>query len=309
MKRWKTILAGAMTMMMSVSGFVLMPMQAYAQVHTDGSVSLNPHIESSVPDERWQEAYEAGQKTDWSEIVKNAENKAKYVYYMGGVDDTDEYERSLAMESGQSFTGTYLQCNDFLDYYYDEYLLDSVNYRPMQLKIQGAGKSGDEDLYTITPISPHTPNQEQLVEDVIAYYGIRTYDDPIQTIEETYRRVHEKTKYETYQGSDYYSVEQTLQQGAGTCDQISRIARILLCAEGIPTKHCSGYRSLTHYGFHCWDECWLDGKWQVVDFSWEPEYGTDDVSYIFQDKTVFDYVETLPLNTMYTNAVRPAAVY
>lgn len=72
----------------------------------------------------------------------------------------------------------------------------------------------------------------------------------------------------------YYAPEldPTLQTKMGVCFDISSLLAGMLRYEGIPTRLVMGYTKATGKTYHAWNEAFIDGKWVVIDATYDAEY-------------------------------------
>lgn len=110
--------------------------------------------------------------------------------------------------------------------------------------------------------SSSSDSRESIANLIINTYGVSASSDTFQTVRDTCARVRAKMKF-SYGYIDT-STATSVRNGQGVCVQYSRIAYVLLNAEGIPTKMVGGKGPTG--ADHAWNQCYINGSWYTVDF-------------------------------------------
>lgn len=94
-----------------------------------------------------------------------------------------------------------------------------------------------------------------------------------ERIETIYNYIVENTKYDYNKidglPDDYVpEIEEILKDKKGICYDYSSLFAGMLRSQGIPTKLVKGYKNDLK-GYHAWNEVLLDGKWVVIDTTYD----------------------------------------
>lgn len=83
------------------------------------------------------------------------------------------------------------------------------------------------------------------------------------------------------------SIDSTIETKTGICHDYSVLTAAMLRSVDIPTKLIMGYKSdITSY--HAWNEVYLNGKWEIIDTTYDSAYAEKTVS-INMIKNISDY--------------------
>ena len=66
------------------------------------------------------------------------------------------------------------------------------------------------------------------------------------------------------------SIEDTFSSGRGICYDFAALFASMLRSQGVPAKLVMGYTP-NAVGYHAWNEVYVDGKWIVVDITYDSQ--------------------------------------
>lgn len=281
MRRTVTILT-ALTVMVSA----FLPVQA-------AETSLSEENADEILAGTAADAYPFVTGTGSAEETAGSASQSAAIYAVSGANQSSYFTVCQALDAGQSYTTSSREdAAALLSYYNDYYDLESSNCGAAALSVLTKRQEDDSLLYTIETNTKDASYQEEVADAVIAAFGIETLGSARETIEATYERVEEKLDY-SYTGARF-RLTQSIETGLAVCDQYSKIAAILLNAEGVPTMVVHGrLYSDDESGSHAWNRCLVDGSWITVDFSSESgifQTPTDGLYIREDDKDLVDYM-------------------
>lgn len=105
--------------------------------------------------------------------------------------------------------------------------------------------------------------REATANQIINKFGVAASSDTFQTVRDTCARVRSKMTFDL--GWVDATTTSAVANGRGVCIHYAAIAKVLLNAEGIPTRTVIGYGP-TGNG-HAWNQCYINGAWYTVDFT------------------------------------------
>lgn len=138
---------------------------------------------------------------------------------------------------------------------------------------------------TWTPDSAATKKNLQLVGNLTDTTGRinASYDFIVKNVTYNYDKINGLT-------SDYTpNPDETLRVLNGICYDYSSLFAAMKRSEGIPIKLVKGYSRYTDV-YHAWNEVFINGKWVVVDTTFDSVYYSNRQDYTFQ-KNSSDYTK------------------
>lgn len=88
------------------------------------------------------------------------------------------------------------------------------------------------------------------------------------------------------------SVSSTYSSKSGICYDFASLTAAMLRNVGIPTKLIMGYADGVN-GYHAWNEVYIDGKWRVIDTSYDSQMHEAGASYsMYKSKSSYDKSKT-----------------